>query len=179
MYANGAHSREQAALAVFAGRDFREWKGLAPNTSLADAAAVFTVDDGWRGKGRLGDDRREATWVSAAVDGYDKAVRIWLDLDRVILMDAESPTLATDLPTLLQTIGAPEAKLDAYLGTFLIPESEWVYPGRGLTLYVNPENGILLRLAVFVSTTPDVYRRSLRLDLRMRRLHQSKGRKMS
>jgi hypothetical protein len=164
------HSNAQAALRAFARRDFHDWRGLAPNTSLGETAAIFEVDDDWRGVAKLGSDRREATWVSAQVEGYEKAVRVWLDEALVLLIDAESPTLLTGLPMLLRAIGTPEAKLDSYLGTFPLPESEWVYPGRGLTLYVNPENGILLRLAVFAPATLDVYRRRLRLDLQMRRL---------
>jgi hypothetical protein len=160
----------QAALRTFARRDFRDWRGLAPDTSLGDAAAAFEVDDDWRGSGKLGSDRREATWVSAAIEGYEEAARVWLDESLVLLIDAESPTLTTPLPVLLEAVGTPEAKLTSYLGTFPIPESEWVYTGRGLTLYVNPENGILLRVAVYTATTLAVYRERLRLDLEMRRL---------
>lgn len=160
----------QAALRAFARRDFHDWRGLAPDTSLSDAVAVFEDDDDWRGAGKLGSERRASRWASVAVEGYEKGVRVWLDEDLVILIDGESPTLATPLPVLLQDIGQPEAKLDSYLGTLLIPESEWVYAGRGLTLYVNPENGILLRVAVFVPTTLDDYRQRLQLDLQTRRL---------
>jgi hypothetical protein len=169
------NSSPQAALRAFAGRDFRDWRGLAPNTSLTDVAAVLEVDD-WSGAGSLGSERREATWVNAAVEGFEHAVRVWLDENLVLLLDAESPTLATELPDLLRALGTPEAKLDSYLGTFPIPESEWVYPGRGLTLYVNPANGILLRLVVFAPTTLEVYRQHLRLDLQMRRLPLSEDR---
>lgn len=160
----------QAALRAFARRDFRQWRGLSPHTSFADVAAVFEIDDDWRGAGTLGSERREATWASVGLEGYEKGVRVWLDENLVILIDGELTELATELSVLLQDTGEPEAKLESYLGTFPIPESEWVYAARGLTLYVNPENGILLRVAVFVPTTLDVYRQRLRLDLQMRRL---------
>lgn len=105
------------------------------------------------------------------IEGYDKPVRIWLDGDQVLLIDAEYPELATGgVPALIEAIGPPQAKLDAFLGTFMIPESEWVYAERGLTLYINPENNIPLRLAVYPPTTLDGYRERLRMDLQMRRL---------
>jgi hypothetical protein len=167
---NASQSTAEAALQAFARRDLCDWRGLAPETSLADVAALFKVDEETRGRSQLGSERREAIWMSAMVEGYESGMRVWLDADDVLMLDAQYPQLVTDAPTLLHSVGEPEAKLDAYLGTFLLPGSEWVYPARGLTLYVNPENLVLLRLVVYVATTLDNYRQRLRLDLQMRRL---------
>lgn len=160
----------EPALRKFIERSFHAWDGLAPGTSLADIAAVCDVDQGWRGSGVLGEERRPAEWVNAELDGYDEAVRVWLEGDTVLLMDVESPPIAGEPAALLAQLGPPQATLDSYLGTFLLRGSEQVWPRRGLTLYVNPENGLLLRLAVYAPTTLAAYRRSLRLDLEMRRL---------
>jgi hypothetical protein len=170
MSRNGSDSSAQAALRALACRDFLDWRGLAPETSLADVAAVFPIEDDWRGAGHLGEEGQEVSWLSAEAEGYPQGIRIWLDQDRVVLIDGESPELSAGLPALLQAIGTPEARLDAYLGMLLIPESEEVYPGRGLTLHINPENGILLRLLAYAPTTLEDYRRRLRLDLQRRRL---------
>lgn len=166
---NGSDSSALTALRALARRDFLDWRGLAPETSLADVAAVFPVEDDWRGAGHLGEEGREMSWLSVEAEGYPQGLRVWLDQDRVVLIDAESPALSTGLPALLRAIGEPEARWEAYLGTLLIPGSEWVYPGRGLTLHVNPENGILLRLLAYAPTTLEGYRRRLRLDLQRRR----------
>src|SRR5271167_3176520 len=168
----------QIALRAFAARDFREWQGLAPETSLADVAAICDADMTWRAGAWLGEAHRRAEWVNATFREYPMGVRIWVEpgQDRVLLMDTEFPVLVTDLPVLLTTLGTPSAKLDSYLGTFCLPESEWTFPSRGLTLYVNPETQRLLRLGVYPATSLEDYRRSLRLDLQMRRLPVQRGR---
>lgn len=162
----------QEALRAFAARDFRAWQGLAPETSLADVAAVCDVDTTWRASARLGEAHRRAEWLGGTFREYELGIRIWVEpgQHRVLLMDTESPVLVTDLPVLLQTLGTPEAILDSYLGTFCLPESEWAFASRGLTLYVNPETQQLLRLAVYPATSVEDYRRNLRLDLQMKRL---------
>ena len=160
----------KAVLEAFARRDFRDWQGLPTGTSLRDVSTVFDIDDDMTGAGKLGSDRRAATWVIAAAEGYENGVRIWLDEDSVLLLDGDSPVFETDLHTLLQSLGEPDAKLDSYHRTFSIPESEWVYAGRGLTLYVDSEDGTLWRVVGFVPTTLDQYKQTLRLDLQTRRL---------
>ena len=166
----------QAAIRVFAQRDFRDWQGLAPDTSLSDVAAVFSVGDDLDGAAKLGSERRAATWISTAADGYENGVRIWLDENSVLLLDGDSPALTTELTAVLESIGEPDAKLDAYLGTFSIAESEWVYAGRGLTIYLDPEDLTLFRIVVYAPTSLDKYMESLRLNLQTRRLPLSDDR---
>jgi hypothetical protein len=162
----------QKAMQIFAARDFFSWRGLAPETRLSDLATFCEGDTGSRIRARLGESHRSAEFVSVNFKEYEAGVRAWLALgeDRVQLMDAEYPSLETDLPSLLRVLGAPASKLDSYLGTFRLPESEWVFPSRGLTLYVNPETKTLLRLAVYPVTDLESYRRDLRLDLKLTRL---------
>jgi len=162
----------QKALQMFAARDFRNWHGLIPEFSLPDFSTVCEGDTGPRISGWLGESRRGAEFVSVHFAEYEMGVRVWLEpgQDRVLFMDTEYPSLKTDLPSLLQILGAPAAKLDSYLGTFRLAESEWVFPLRGLTLYLNPDTETLLRLAVFPVTDLENYRRNLRLDLKLRRL---------
>ena len=108
--------------------------------------------------------------MNATIRGYRESVRVWLDRDLVLLMDADSPTLDSDLPAILETLGTPEAQLDAYFGTLFLPKCEWVFPARGLTLYVNLEDRSLLRLVVYAATTLSTYRARLQLNLRTHRL---------
>lgn len=167
----------QEALQALAARDFRDWHGLAPETSLADVAAVCDADTTWRATAWLGDEHQPAEWLSGTCREYEMGIRIWVAPGghRVLLMDTESPVLRTELPVLLQTLGTPAAKLESYLGTFCLEESEWVFASRGLTLYVNPETLQLLRLAVYPATSLEDYRRNLRLDLQMQRLPRHNG----
>jgi hypothetical protein len=162
----------QSAIRMFAARDFRNWHGLAPEISLPDLAAMCEGEADLRTSGWLGESHRGVEFVSVNFTEYEMSVRVWLEpgQDRILLMDTESPSLKTDVLSLLRILGAPASKLDSYLGTFRLVESEWVFPSRGLTLYLNPETETLLRLAVYATTDLENYCRNLRLDLKMRRL---------
>jgi hypothetical protein len=153
------------ALRTFTEQRFAAWRGLPPCTLAGIRKQWELLDDAPR-EGRIG--QRSASWVAAHVPSYEESVTVWLDGDQVLLIVVEYPEFE-GWPRLLHQVGAPAAKLDSYLGTLLIPGSEWVYPERGLTLYVNPENEALLRLAVFAPTTLSRYEAELRLSFKLRR----------
>jgi hypothetical protein len=162
---------------VIVTRDFREWHGLPEQASVEDLATISIVDAERRATGWLGESKRRTEWLPATVTGYDQGVRLWVEqgLNRIVLLDVERPSLKTELDVLIDAIGAPVAKLDSYLGTFRLQDSEWIFASRGLTLYVNPETGALLRLAVYPATDLEKYRHNLRLDLQMTRLPSARS----
>ena len=162
--------RARAALQPLVARRFADWRGLVPGTTVDDAAAALDVDRSWTGAGVLGSERRPAAWFAASADGYADGLRVWTVDDRVVLIDAREVRLAGGVSSLLAALGAPAATLDSYLGVLEIPRSELVFPDRGLTVYVNPENRALLRIAVYAPATLDLYVRDLRLDLQQVRL---------
>lgn len=158
-----------APLRRFAARDFAGWSGLVPHTTVADIAAAFEVDDTPQ-PATLGSEHRAAGWATVAAGGYPDGIRIWFDGIEVALLDGPDPELPGSLETLLGELGEPEARLDAYFGTLLLKGSEWVYPARGLTVYVNPANMLLLRLVAYAPASLDTYERHLRLDLQVTHL---------
>jgi hypothetical protein len=153
----------------FAARDFRGWSGLHQPTMVADVAAVFEVDDTPQ-PALLGSEGRAAGWLTVEAEGYPEGIRVWLDGIDVVLLEGPGVALPDGLQPLLDELGEPDARLDSYLGVFRLEGSEWVYPSRGLSLYVNPENMVLLRVAGYAPATLDDYERRLRLDLEMHRL---------
>ncbi len=152
-----------SVLDAFVRLDFSDWHGL-PECRLGDLEAVLTVDRSWLGKGKLGSEQRAADYVMANAGGCEEQVRIWLKGDRVLMIDADFSAEQPPVKTKLPILGEPETRLDNYLGVIFIERSEWVYAGRGLTLFINPEDGTLLRLAIYPPTTADEYVRGLRLD---------------
>jgi hypothetical protein len=154
-------------LRIFARRDLRAFPGLAPGTTLDDIAAVFNLDRSWHGQEILGSERRRTDWFSAAAAGFARGIRVCADDDDVVLLDVPYAELPNRSTPMLETLGEPDARLDSYLGTFEIERSEYVYARRGLTLYINPANGVLFRIAAFVPTELETYQRSLRLDLKI------------
>lgn len=160
-------------LQAFANRTLRSFTGLASPTSLDDVAGVFDLDRSWHGQGVLGSAGHRTDWFSATANGFARGIRVWVADGAVVLIDAADVSLPEALPSLLDALGEPDAKLDSFLGTLEIRGSEYVYAGRGLTLYVNPATAMLLRIAGFTATSLDDYQRNLRLDLRMKLLPPS------
>jgi hypothetical protein len=158
----------KAALRIWADRDFRRWRGLPAGCSLTDVTSVFPLLNDGVGMSILGE--QNADFRMVMVDGYDSPVRVWSNDDHVLMLDVEFPQLSTSLDALLAELGEPEARLDSFLSTLRLEQSEWVYPSRGLTLFINPDNDVLLRLAVYSPTTLDAYKKELLMNLRTRRL---------
>ncbi|MGY8706517.1 hypothetical protein RAD16_12330 [Bradyrhizobium sp. 18BD] len=160
-------------LQAFANRTLRAFTGLASPTSLDDVASVFDLDRSWHGEGVLGSAGHRTDWFSATANGFARGIRVWVADDAVVLIDATDVSLPEPLPSLLNALGEPDAKLDSFLGTFEIKGSEYVYARRGLTLYVNPATTVLLRIAGFAPASLDDYQSNLRLDLEMKLLPPS------
>ena len=152
-----------AALRTFANREFSGWTGLPPSCSLEEVTQHFPLLNDGVGLARLG--RRKRQFRMLVVEGYDHPCRIWLDGPQVLMLDVQYPTFLPDVTVLLNGLGEPEAKLDYVWGTLPIERGEWVYPNRGLTLFVTPSNLSVLHLAVYLRTTLQTYEENFRLHL--------------
>jgi hypothetical protein len=154
---NGAVAACVVALQAFAWPHIENWHGLPAGCEVSHVGKVLTVpDDGWRGSGYLGDSHRPLAWLSANGGGFPDSVRVWLDGDRVVLMETRILGKPGDFHAAVARLGPPAAKLGSYFDVKM-EKSEWVYPDRGLTLFVNPENQIPLGIAVYAPTTLDGY----------------------
>ena len=158
----------QTCFQQFVSKDLSHWTGLPDDCLLSDLTQTGSYFKKGMGLARLG--RHKTNFKMLVVEGEERSVRVWLEEEKVLLLDVKYPQIVPDLPTLVARWGEPEAKLGSYLGTLFLSESEWVYPQRGATLFVNPKNKILLRLAVYPITTLETYQDRLRLNLRRRRL---------
>lgn len=150
--------------------ELNDWAGLHQDTALDHARQVFDIDEEWCGTGRLGSEGKKTVWYSVSTGGFPEGLRLWVSDGDLILVDAPHPGLPGSLDDLLAALGPPQERLDSYLGTLLIEKSEWVYPGRGLTVFVNPANRRLLRIAVYRPVSLSEYRENLRLNLKKVRL---------
>ena len=162
--------RSAEVLKAFSRLDLRTWHGLCQHTVLDHARRVFDVDDEFCGSGKLGTERRQTQWYAASCDGFPEGLRIWTTGNEIILIDTPGPDLEGGLDALLVALGSPQVKLDSYLGTLEIKQSEWVFPERGITVYLNPDNHVLLRIAVYGSVSLLKYEQTLRLNLKKTRL---------
>lgn len=157
-------------LRPFAQRDFAAFRGLGMPTTLADCTAFFAFDTQAKASGFLGGRRRQLVTLTGACEGFNQGIRIWVVNEEVQLFDAVDVQLPEEPKSLLAKLGKPDHKLDSYLGLLRLEKSEYVYLGRGLTLFLNPETSAILRVAAFRPSSLDEYQSSLRLDLEMKRL---------
>src|SRR5438105_2161534 len=115
------------ALKTFAWPDLSHWRGL-PDCDLAAVEQALTVPrDMTRASGYLGEQHHERMWMSATGAGLPGSIRIWLDGDHVLVLEAEIRGRPADFKALVAKLGPPAAKLDSHLRNVLMPKSEWVY----------------------------------------------------
>jgi hypothetical protein len=147
------------ALRQIAERDLAGWQGL-PHCSLADVTGAFDrVGDGV-GSGRIGVHRRD--YVLVATPAYEEPLRVWLDEgDDVVALDVEYPPL----PDLAARLGEPEARRDFHWAGLDLAGGELVYASRGITVFVNPENRDVLRVALYPAGSLEDYDGLWRLAL--------------
>ncbi len=89
----------------------------------------------------------------------DKAFA-WLDNERVAMVDLAEPSRA--LADYVAVLGEPEAKLDYTHRDIVRPQSDLVWPSRGISIAASSEIKGVIRVAIFAPTTIDEYKRSLR-----------------
>jgi hypothetical protein len=159
----------------FVSRNFRDWPGLPSNGTLTAVRQYFNNDSDDIGEAALGNDFCQ--YLVVTIPGYGTPVRIWsTNIDeKVVLLDAPNPELQPGLSSLLDELGEPAAQLDTYWGTLSIPDGEWVYPERGLALFVSERDEKVFHLAVFQPTTLADYEENLRFSLRKRRMRRGGG----
>lgn len=160
----------EAALALLAAGSFQEWQGLPPGCSIDDLTRYLGAPLGGPARAALGEDLQPTDFMVFQLGGQSRPLRAFDEQGRALLLDLEYPALGDDADTLRAALGAPEAQLDFPWNVLVLREAEWVYPRRGLTLFINPDTRKILRWAVYAPTDLETYRRRLRLQLAEREL---------
>jgi len=156
-----------SALQNFAAHEFMNWTGLPESCSLVEVTQQFPLVNEGYGLTWLGRTKREFRMLVVA--GYDHPVRVWSDGPRVLMLDVGYPSLSSGIADLLNHLGEPETKSDYDWRTMRIEKGEWVYPDRGLALFLSSDNSSIFHLAVFSRTTMQGYEENFQLDLGERR----------
>jgi len=151
----------ERAIAAFAAADVEAFTGLPAGVQLGDLTGLLAFDPGDRRSGDAGSPRGTRVWVPAETATYAGGLRLWLDDDRVILLEGVHPLDAEGEPVLAPELGQPDGVFDAVLGPFHVPDAERVYADRGLAVQVYAETGVLVGVLGFAPTTTEDYRRRL------------------
>jgi hypothetical protein len=153
------HQDCESARRAIEARHFAGWDGLAPGCT---PLALFGVplDDSW-GQLPLGETFQPTRSRLLDLAGYYRPIAHVRETC-VVMFDCTNPSLDVDWAALMADLGPPELQLDWVLGTLDMPRGEYVYAGRGITVFLNPANDFVKHICVYVPTSAAEYRTSLR-----------------
>ena len=140
-------------------REFAGWHGMPVNCT-PEALFGVSPDDVW-GERQLGAEFVPARTRLLETDGYYRPMAFVRD-GYVVMFSGMNPRLATVWPELSADLGEPDAVLDWTHATDAIRGGERVHAGRGITVFLEPEDGTVIHVAVYAPTTADDYVRRLR-----------------
>ena len=152
------------ALAALEQERLEGWRGLPAGCAPDELAPAITDLDPSPGMADLG--LRKSFFRSGVLATSGAPVQVWTTTDEreVLMIAIAHPSFAVD------GLGEPEARLDSARGTVPLPGSEWVYAGRGLAVFVDPDADAVWRVTLFRSSTLAEYEDEFRVDLLERRL---------
>ncbi len=141
-------------------RDFRKWQGLPDGCDWTKWTGPLPTD--WQEVMRrpLGTSFRNGYQLFFELEGYEHPSMSYAD-GKAILFEARSPEIVA-FDSLLAALGKPSAKLDWDFGTLPLPKGEYVYPKKGITLFMNTDADRALYIALYASTTLADYEANLR-----------------
>lgn len=145
-------------------RDFLDWHGLPQGCTAQQLFPNIPDDLTDRPVRPLGDDFSPAKFVLLELAGYYRPMASFRE-HQLILFDAMNPELSGGFLPLHKDLGEPATRLNWYYGTLSIPTGEWVYPERGITIFLNTTSDKALHIALYQPTTLLEYQRSLRPHL--------------
>jgi len=145
---------------------FHQWQGLA-RACKESLLAAFPADPPGEGRTSLGSEGHRVAVLMRRVPNQRHPLEVQLLDGEMVRADLESPALTGSLPDLLEALGEPTARLPYYWGAIEIEDGQWLWPGRGLALYLDDSRTRVNRLAVFAPTDVAGYQHDLEPDLRI------------
>lgn len=110
--------------------DLSGGRGLPEGCTRGDVQQVLGMA-GTEGSGTL--TGLSYSWMKYEFPHKDTQVRVWIDGDRVIMIDVRRPVVTQRPDALRRTYGEPAERIQARIDP---THEEWIYPDRGLTVAV-------------------------------------------
>jgi len=158
-----------SALENIKNRNFITWTGLPTNCDWTPL--VGDLPSNWEDTPQrsLGSNFRSGKILMANLEGYMRASCIFAE-GTLVLFEAKGPELQTPLSDLIENFGVPKAQLDWNFGTLPCSKSEYVYPTKGITLFLSTDKTRIFHIALYTSTTLNDYLENIRPQLGKSRL---------
>ncbi len=167
---NERNSACSEAWSAIAARDYRAWKGLPVSCGYSDFDAAFARLRDEYGQGVLGRAHRQAMYRMHVAEGYAHNLKVWFRAEYIVLIEIRYPLLPYPSHELLRQLGEPEMKLDYYLDVMRIPTGAWVYPTRGLALFLDAGHTEVMGVALFHACRMTEYLQEVHPDARLQEL---------
>jgi hypothetical protein len=137
------------ALAALTAAGVADWPGLPPGCSPAELAPAIIDLDPSPGMADLG--MRKAFFRSGVLAASGTPAQVWTTTDEreVLMVAVAGPSVVPTGRATLERLGEPDARLDNARGTVPLEACEWVYGGRGLAVFVDPDTDAVWRLTLF------------------------------
>lgn len=145
------------------------WRGLPTGCAPDELAPAIRDADPSPGMADLG--LRKAFFRSGILAPSGAPVQVWSTTDEreVLMLAIEAPPFLPTGQSATDQLGDPDARLDTARGTVPLAASEWLYAGRGLAVFVDPDSDAVWRTTLFRPCTPAEYEDEFRVELRERR----------
>jgi hypothetical protein len=143
-------------------RRFVGWRGM-PRGCVPEALFDVAFDESW-GLRKLGDDHDAARMRLLDITGYYRPLASVRD-GEVVMFDGTNPELDGGWSALASDLGTPDATRDFVYSTVTMSGGERIHATRGITIFLNPENEMVLHVAVYAPTTVEDYEKRLRPSL--------------
>jgi len=141
--------------------NWSDWKGLPGNCRLKDLQPTWTpAGDGAEGQSKLGAARKKHPFRTYQHPNWFQPARVWHQDEQLLLIEITYPRVE-QVAELLDLLGSPAGKLDYYFRRMEYPEGAWVYPDRGLALFMNGTADQVLKLLLFESLSLEAYTEDL------------------
>lgn len=158
-----------SALENIESRNFTTWTGLPADCDWTTLVGDLPANWADTPERSLGSNFLRGKMLMANIEGYMRASFSFVE-GIPVLFEAKGPELQGSLSDLMENLGSPKAKLDWDFGTLPCPESEYVYPSKGITLFLSTDKTRVFHIGLYASTTLDHYLENIRPQLGKKRL---------
>jgi len=170
MSAMETHGDCSDAWRAISAREYRHWNGLPETCHYPDFETTFRRLRDEFGQGTLGRTHHAANYRMHVGEGYPQNLKVWFRGEDILLIESRHPKLPCFSQEFLRHLGKPEKELDYHLDVMRIPAGAWVYPARGITVFLDAGRNEVMGIALFHPCSLTKYLDEIHPDARMHEL---------
>jgi hypothetical protein len=137
-------------------REFTNWRGFPENCNFEMLTGKLTKDIDSLPIFRLGNKFNEVRKLKLNLEGY-YAPSVYFYNGKLFLFEAMILALSESDSILINSLGEPEKILDWDFGLLPLPNSEFIFAKRGITLFLDSTHSKIHQIALYKPTTSEEY----------------------